>query len=281
MVEEVFHDVGNLFPGEVEVVSVPPRMAVGEALHLMRERRFSQLPVVENGKVLGVFFLWSLAENLALFPHSKVQSVMEEMEVQELMEQLPSVTVKDSIHSILNRLERHDALLVDSPRGLQAVATPSDVLRYFYRVARPFILLQEIELALRSLIEICAPENKLQACVAKSLTKVYQSRGRPLPTDLREMTFEEYRTIIKCADNWPMFEGTFGHNKDLISAKLERLRIIRNEVFHFHALVHLPLATDYGRQPVAGRRLDYVFANQRRGYRGRSALDGQSSSHHN
>jgi CBS domain-containing protein len=235
MAEEIFHDVGNLFPGEVEVVSVPPRMAVGDALQLMRERRFSQLPVVENGEVLGVFSLWSLAENLALFPQSKVQSMLQEMEVQELMEQLPRVTVKDSIHSILSRLERHDALLVDSPRGLQAIATPSDVLRYFYRVARPFILLQEIELALRSLIEICAPDDKLQTCIERALSKTYQGRGRTLPTNLLEMTFEEYRTIITCVDNWPMFEGTLGHNRDLISAKLERLRIIRNEVFHFRS----------------------------------------------
>ena len=127
----------------------------------MRERAlFSQLPVVENGEILGVFSLWSLAENLALFPKLKVQDVLEEMEVGELMEQLPKVTVKDSLHSILSQLERHDALLVDSPHGLQAVATPSDVLRYFYNVARPFILLQEIELALRELIEVCAREKR-------------------------------------------------------------------------------------------------------------------------
>lgn len=156
------------------------------------------------------------------------------------------MTVKDSVHAILGQLERHDALLVDSPHGLQAVATSSDVLRYFYRVARPFILLQEIELALRNLIEICAPGEKLTQCIDLALAKAFQARNRHV-VDLKEMSFEDYRTIVTCTANWPLFEVLLGHNRDLVSAKLERLREIRNEVFHFRSdislLDHQHLAT--------------------------------------
>ena len=235
MSDTFFHDVGNLFPGEVKVTFVTPRTSVGEALRLMREKRFSQIPVMNDGEVEGVFSLWSLTENLALFPNLKVEDVLEKMEVGELMEQLPKVTVKDSVHSILTQLERHDALLVDSPHGLQAVVTPSDVLRYFYKVARPFILLQEVELALRSLIEVCAPEDRLRECIERALDKSYEARKKVPPATLKEMTFEDYRAIIICNDNWPLFEGTLGHNRDLVSAKLERMRIIRNQVFHFRS----------------------------------------------
>lgn len=247
MNDSPFHDVGSVFPGEVVIVSVPPRMHVGDALQLMLEKRFSQLPVMENGEVLGVFSLWSLAEHLPLSGGVKVQALLAEMEVGELMEQLPRVTVKDSIHAILSQLERHDALLVDSPHGLQAVATSSDVLRYFYRVARPFILLQEIELALRNLIEICAPGEKLTECIERALAKSYEAKKWTLPSNLKEMTFEGYRSIIICPANWPIFEGLLGHNRDLVAAKLERLREIRNEVFHFRSdislLDHQHLAT--------------------------------------
>ena len=247
MNDNPFHDVGSVFPGEVSIVSVTPQTRVGDALKMMLEKRFSQIPVMENGEVHGVFSLWSLAQHLPISGASKVQNLLEDMEVGELMEQLPKVTVKDSIHSILNQLERHEALLVDSPHGLQAIATSSDVLRYFYRVARPFILLQEIELALRNLIEICAPGEKLIECINRALAKSCQARGWTVPTDLKEMSFEDYRTILTCTTNWPLFEGLLGHNRDLVSAKLERLREIRNAVFHFRTdislLDHQTLAT--------------------------------------
>ncbi len=239
MSDSHFHDVGSVFPGEVNVVSVAPETPAGDALRLMLEKRFSQLPVVENGEVLGVFSLWSLTQHLVLSPGIKVEAVLKDMEVGDLMEQLPRITVKESLYSILHLLDRNDAVLVDSPHGLQAVATPSDVLRYFYKVARPFILLQEIELALRNLIEICAPNEELTTCIDRALAKSYQARNRPVPATLFEMTFEDYRTIITCSANWPVFEGLLGHNRDLVSAKLERLREIRNEVFHFRSDISL------------------------------------------
>ena len=171
----------------------------------------------------------------------------QDLEVGELMEQLPTVTVKDSVHSILSLLDRHDALLVDSPHGLQAVITSIDVLQYFYRVARPFILIQEIELALRNLIELCAPGQSLQGCINLALAKNFEKRKRPVPTNLNDMTFGNYQTIITCSDNWPVFEALLGRNLDLVSAKLERLREIRNKVFHFQSditlLDHQHLAT--------------------------------------
>lgn len=247
MSDSPFHDVGSVFPGEVSIVSLKPQTPAGEALNLMLEKRFSQLPVMDNGEVLGVFSLWSLVQHLVLSPGIKVETLLKSMEVGELMEQLPKVTVKESVHSILGLLERHDAVLVDSPHGLQAVATSSDVLRYFYKVARPYILLQEIELALRNLIELCAPDEKLKECIDRALAKSYEARKWSVPTNLKELSFEDYRTIIICSANWPVFEGLLGHNRDLVSAKLERLREIPNEVFHFRSdislLDHQHLAT--------------------------------------
>ncbi len=260
-----FHEVGSVFPGEVNITSVTPKTRVGEALKLMLERRFSQLPVMEDVEVLGVFSLWSLAQQLALAPDLNVQ----ELEVGELMEQLPNVTVKDSLHSILSLLDRHDALLMDSPQGLQAVVTPIDVLQYFYRIARPFILIQEVELALRNLIELCAPGAKLQECINLALAKEFSKRGKPTPTSLNDMTFAHYQKIITCADNWPVFEGVLGNNPQLVYAKLDRLREIRNKVFHFQSNVslldhqHLATSRDWllgklKRTPTAGKELNHA-----------------------
>jgi CBS domain-containing protein len=254
-----FHDVGNIFPGEIELQTVAPDTRVGDALRLMMEKRFSQLPVIENGEVLGMFSLWSLAHHLSLSPGLKVQTLLQELEVGDVMEQVPKITVKDSIHSILDQLERHEALLVDSPHGLQAIATSTDVLRYFYRVARPFILLQEIEMGLREIIHMCAPGAHLTECIDRALIRSYQARGGTAPQKLEEMSFEDYRSIITSGQNWPLFENVLGHNRDLVSAKLERLRSIRNDVFHFRSDISI---LDY--QTLANAR-EWLLGKLKRG----------------
>jgi hypothetical protein len=235
MSENPFHEVGNVFPGEVSILTIPPQTTVGKALKIMLEKRFSQLPVVENGEVIGVFSLWSVAQHLCSSRSNRVQKEFNNLEVGELLELLPRVKVTDGIDFILNLLERHDALILDSPHGPQAVVTASDILSYYYKIARSYILLQEIELALRNLIAICAPGEELQACIGCALAKHYQGRNMAVPTGLEEMSFDDYRAIITCLSNWPIFESLFGRNRDFVSARLERVRDIRNRVFHFRS----------------------------------------------
>ena len=51
----LFHLVNSLLHDEQSVVSVRPGTLVHEALALMRQYGFSQLPVIEGGLVVGVF----------------------------------------------------------------------------------------------------------------------------------------------------------------------------------------------------------------------------------
>lgn len=224
-----FQDVGRIFPGEVTLTSIEPSATVTEALRIMVGNRFSQLPVVSNGVVRGVFSHWSLAHHLldspTLAPH--------QLFVEDVMEPLPYVTVQDSLDTVLEHLNRHDAVLVTSPHGLQAVATATDVLNYFDRVARPFVLLQEIELSLRALLRGCLTDAELEACANYALSSKYGGDVSRVPSRLEDMSFEEYRTIVSAKENWPYFEGVLGRSRELVASKLSRVRDIRNAIFHF------------------------------------------------
>ena len=224
-----FHDVGRIFPDDVDVCSVEPSTRVADALSLMAPRRYSQVPVIANGRVRGVFSLWSLTYQLLAAPDLSPL----DLAVEDVMESIPSVTVDDPLDLVLEHLHLHDAVLVGSPHGLQAIATATDVLSYFYRIARPYVLLQEIELGLRNLIDQCVTEAELEQCIDRALTKQYESRKKKPPTRLSDMTFEDYRTIIASKDNWEFFRGALGQNRELVSSKLEQIRRIRNDVFHF------------------------------------------------
>jgi CBS domain-containing protein len=208
---------------------VSPSTTVREALSIMIEHHYSQLPVTVEGKVLGAFSLWSLAQHLATLPKVSVC----DLPVEEVMEKLPSVTVDDALDVVLEQLQKHEAVLVASPHGLQAIATATDVLGYFFRIARPFVLLQEIERGIREVIQLSFQPGEIVVAIEKCLKPKYDASKQRVPSDLFEMTFEDYRTIICSREHWPTFERVLGRNKDLVSSKLERVREIRNQIFHF------------------------------------------------
>jgi hypothetical protein len=229
-----FHDVGSIFPGETKICSVESQTTVREAISIMLENKYSQLPVIDGDEILGIFSLRTLAHQLMHCNSTSVKDFLTETPVSEVVDhQFPKITVKESLDNIIEQLENHEAILVNSPHGPQAIATSSDVLRYFVRVAKPFVLIQEIELALRNMVDICAPKNQLNECINRSIAKKYESQNRNPPETLSDMTFEEIRMIIVCSANWSLFEAHLGKNKDLVGTKLEIIRKIRNNVFHF------------------------------------------------
>src|SRR5271167_408890 len=92
-----FHDVGSVFPTDVDLCSVEPTTTVTEALTLMAPNRYSQVPVIADGRVRGVFSLWSLAHHLLNAPNLAPQNLA----VEDVMERIPSVTVDDPLDLVL------------------------------------------------------------------------------------------------------------------------------------------------------------------------------------
>ena len=55
--------------------------------------------------------------------------------------------------------------LVGEPNRLQGIVTAMDILRYMYGVASPFVLIAEVELALRALMQLAVqPGNARGLC---------------------------------------------------------------------------------------------------------------------
>jgi hypothetical protein len=105
-----------------------------------------------------------------------------------------------------------------------------DFLRYLYNVASPFVMVSEIELALRALIGLAVSPEELMEFALCSLSESYAQKE--VPKTLKGMTFDNYRMII-CHGNWPKFEPILGGNRARTSAKLKQIGDLRNDLFHF------------------------------------------------
>jgi len=93
-------------------------------------------------------------------------------------------------------------------------------------------LLSEIELALRSLINTAVTKEQLTTCIKNSLSKAYEEDS--MPTDVTQMTFDNYRTLINDGRNWEQFfHPFFGGTRQRVAAKLAAIGSLRNDIFHF------------------------------------------------
>lgn len=228
----MFHRLNSVLPADQQLISVLPETPVQEALDLLRNHGFSQLPVIVGQQVLGLFSYRSFSQAvIKLSQDARNQRFNPlEMFVEDCIDRPTYARVTDEFRTWFDAIDKQDAVLVGDPNRLQGIVTAMDILRYLYGVASPFVLIAEIELSLRGLIRMAVDRDELIAC-AKACLKHYPE-GK-VPTDLEHMTFNDYVQIIGDGRNWDHFQPIFKGNRVRTRAKLERAGELRNDVFHF------------------------------------------------
>lgn len=226
---DVFHRVNRIVPDFQEMAHVPAGTSARDALILMRASKYSQLPVLSGGTCLGVFSFRSFALGVSSRA-VKDTSRPEDLPVEEFLEPQPFVDLADDISAIVGMLE-DGVVLVGTRERLRYIVTAADALRYLHRVASAFFLLQEIELALRLLIQRCVDESSLAECARIVLANLYELDR--LPTRLEEMSFNDYCQLLTSAKVWHHFKGLLRVPRERVVARVQPARELRNVVFHF------------------------------------------------
>lgn len=232
-ITELFHRISRVLPADQEILWVPPDMKAFDAIRLMKTHGFSQVPVKQGEEVLGIFSYRSFALETVILDLKR--NKIDELPVEEFMQMVGPELFKhvtDEFAAIFDVLDRDGAALVGEPGRLRGIITAIDVLRYLYGVASPFVLLTEIEQSLRALIRRSVDEVTLNLCVQNSLKSIYK-RPEDMPSRLEEMTFNDYVQVIGDGRNWERFVATMGGSRERTRAKLEEIRDLRNDVFHF------------------------------------------------
>lgn len=232
---DLFHLVKQVLPEEQQLISVSSDTSVAEALKIMGEYGFNQLPVMEGQEVLGVFSYRSFAEGWSRLPARVKKKVNDPLflPVDEFIENLRFVHITEELATLFDEFDVKDAVLVGSEDRLLGVVTTIDALRYFYSVASPYVILREIELAIRELIRASVSVEEFKECADKSLKKHYQEMKREVPCALEQMSLHDYVMLLRFQGTWDRFAAAFGMNQDMAAAKLAPLPGLRNDVFHF------------------------------------------------
>jgi len=226
----LFHLVNSLVPDEQNVLAVRPGTSIREALDVMRVHGFSQLPLMEGDLVLGVFSYRSFANRAITLGRID----LDRAEVDDFIEDLEFVRVTDELERTFQYLDRDGVVLIGDPDRLIAVATPTDLIDYLYGLTRPFMLIQEIELVLRRLVNATVSEGELSQYIQRAISSNYRDREDQIPTELGELSFAELvQTVVNSANFSAAFHRILGNNRESAWGYLGRISSIRNDVFHF------------------------------------------------
>jgi CBS domain-containing protein len=223
-----FFRVARLVPDNQDIISVPVGTLVRDALSLMKTTGYSQLPVLAGSTVIGVFSYRSLARALS---NIRKQDDPLDARVEDATEDLTFVHGSDEVGKLLSYFDRDGAVLVGSEDALLAVTTATDALMFFWQTARPFVLLQDIELAVRELMRRACSEGELVERIAAAGVT---GAGGAEASDVAELTLGDMITTLTNGENFGQcFQRTFGSNRTLVLSQLEPVRDIRNQVLHF------------------------------------------------
>ena len=235
LASELFHRINRIIPQNQVLLSVPPSHRAREAVALMQQYGYSQVPVVDKGEVLGVFSFRSFARHAAattLVEWTRQKCAPGDLRVDDCLEQFEFARVTAETASVFAAMERDSGVLIGTPERLVGILTPMDFLNYLYEVASPFVMVSEIELALRALIHIAMSDEEIVAAAKHCLSSVYGGEDR-VPMSLLDMSFDNYQSLISNRESWARFEHCLGGTRTRASGKLKEISAIRNVLFHF------------------------------------------------
>ena len=214
------HRVSAFLEGKSPPASVKPESPLKEAATIMQMNHYSRLPVMRNERDVSGIVTWqSIGTRLALGLECKY--------VRQCMLQPAEVIPENTrLFDAVDKVAEHGYVLVRGEKNvITGIVTATDVARLFEKLARPFLLIGEIERHLRILAHGKFTLDELRAAS-------HQERSVERAADL---TFGDYRRLLGNKDNW--LRLNLAVDRAQFIHQLEDAGEIRNEVMHFNPKV--------------------------------------------
>lgn len=210
--------IGRLPAANRPPLSIAPDAEVAEAITLMLQNDYSQLPVMTGERDVKGMFSWkSLGSRLALGRACG--------KVREFMETAYDISADASLFEAIQQIVLRECVLVrDNTRRVTGIVTTADLGLQFAQLGEPFLLLGQIENHVRTLIAEKFTKAELAAARDPS------DPGREIE-DVADLTLGEYVRLLENPTRWKKL-GIRVDRKIFIE-ELKRVLEIRNDVMHF------------------------------------------------
>ena len=211
--------IGNLPAANRALVTVGQDDSLAKAVTKMLQFDYSQLPIMHGDREVKGMISWRSIATRHTFGGecSKVQHCREDAQVVDA-----NGTLFDAIPTIV----KHGYVLVRSQhdRKITGIVTASDLSLQFQQLAEPFLLIREIELHIRQLLQDKLSPDDLKSAVP-------DGTDFPAPASISDLSFGGYVRLLQKPDIW--MKVSLSIDQGAMTAQLEQVRLIRNDVMHF------------------------------------------------
>jgi CBS domain-containing protein len=211
--------IGSLPAANKNLTTVGQDDTLKKAVTMMLQSDYSQLPIMHGEREVKGMISWkSIASRYAIGGECcKVQHCREDAQVVD-----GNGTLFDAIPTIV----KHGYVLVRNPQDkkITGIVTASDLSLQFQQLAEPFLLLREIELHIRQLLQDKVLSEDLDWLVSADTTA-------PKPNSISDLSFGGYIRLVQRPEVWQRL--ALNIDQASLTKQLEDVRQIRNDVMHF------------------------------------------------
>jgi CBS domain-containing protein len=218
-VEDPTHNIGKLDAANTPPIRVRPDDSINHAVTIMLRENFSQLPVMTSERDVSGAISWRTIGSRIAFGKKCHK-------VSDCMDKKIEIVAKDvSLFRVIDLIAIKDFVLVrDTDRRISGIITTADLGESFHQLARPFLLLSEIEHHLRWIIDGRFTADELKRA------RNSDDPDREVST-VSDLTFGEYVHLLQNKEKWKKV-GLEIDRVEFVKS-LERVNAIRNDVMHF------------------------------------------------
>ncbi len=211
--------IGSLPAANKTLTTVGQDDTLKKAVTMMLQFDYSQLPIMHGEREVKGMISWkSIASRYAIGGECcKVQHCREDAQVVD-----GNGTLFDAIPTIV----KYGYVLVRNPqdRKITGIVTASDLSLQFQQLAEPFLLLREIELHIRQLLQDKVLSEDLDWLASADTTA-------PKPNSISDLSFGGYIRLVQRPEVWQRL--ALNIDQASLTKQLEDVRQIRNDVMHF------------------------------------------------
>jgi predicted transcriptional regulator len=204
--------------------------SVGDAVRVMIERDYSQLPVVDEvGDYLGVISEQSIVRRLF---HTTGYKALLDLTVDHCLMPAETLSPSDDLFKALDLLKRSSAVIVIEDRKPSGILTHADTTDFFRDFSEGLMIVRAIEIKLKQYIESYFPDEESQRNAIQAAVKPQSERRERPVSSVDSLTLGEIIGVISCKENWSKFEVPL-QPKPLFLGLIEPVREARNHLAHF------------------------------------------------
>jgi CBS domain-containing protein len=260
----------HLIQNQPALITISPNESLQNAVAIMIEYDYSQLPVVENGKPYGnpasLVTSNSIARALRIFGSS-----LQELCVRDAIVNARTISADEDLFSKMNDLLDAAILILKSDGTIGGIVTNYDTMQYLRHRAEDVLLVEDIETTLKDHIRIAYkgdesnnrgvlqiainalsnPVDNIRTECQKSFRKFCNQKkinieesdileyiDKPFSEikgdkNFDDLTLNEYIQLARKKEAWAVLEPIFGIADKAFLKMLEGVRKTRNKLMHF------------------------------------------------